>query len=121
MNIGERIRALREEKNFSQGVMQKRSGLLRSYLSRIENNHSIPSLATLEKLARALECPLYQLVYDGDQPPHLLPKLTVSDGTAWGSSRKDAKFLRKIRHLLGKTDDEHRRLLLAMARKMSER
>jgi len=63
--IAERLRELREDKNLSQGDVEKRTGLLRCYISRVENGHTVPSIETLEKLARALEVPLYQLSYDG--------------------------------------------------------
>jgi transcriptional regulator with XRE-family HTH domain len=72
MLIGDRICAIREPKKLSQGDIEERSGLLRPYLSRIENGHTVPSIETLEKLARALEVPLYQLFYDGAEPPRLL-------------------------------------------------
>jgi transcriptional regulator with XRE-family HTH domain len=61
MVIGERLRDLREQKKLSQGDIQNRTGLLRCYISRVENGHTIPSVETLEKMARALEVPLYQL------------------------------------------------------------
>ena len=61
MVIGNRLRQLREEKKFSQGDIERRSGLLRCYISRVENGHTVPAIETLEKLARALEIPLYQL------------------------------------------------------------
>ncbi len=69
MIIGDRLRALREEKKFSQGDIEKRTGLLRCYISRVENGHTVPAIETLEKMARALEVPLYQLFYDGEEPP----------------------------------------------------
>ena len=59
MIIGDRIRALREAKKLSQGNIEKRSGLKRAYISRVENGHTVPSVETLEKLACALEVPLY--------------------------------------------------------------
>src|ERR1700730_1237363 len=71
MIIGERLRALREEKNFSQGEIEKRTGLLRCYISRVENGYTVPAVETLEKFARALEVPMYQLLYDGEKPPQL--------------------------------------------------
>lgn len=71
MIIGDRLRTLREEKNLSQGEIEKRSGLLRCYISRVENGHTVPAFETIEKFARALEVPLYQLFYDGDEPPPL--------------------------------------------------
>ena len=60
---------LREEKKLSQGDIEKRTGLLRCYISRVENGHTVPAVETIEKFARALEVPIYQLFYDGDEPP----------------------------------------------------
>jgi transcriptional regulator with XRE-family HTH domain len=123
MIIGDRLRALREEKNLSQGDIEKRTGLLRCYISRVENGHTVPAIETLEKMARALEIPMYQLFYDGEEPPKLpnLPKRKSSDDIAWGSSGKDARFLNKLRRLLGKTDDEDRKLVMHMTQKMARR
>jgi transcriptional regulator with XRE-family HTH domain len=123
MIIGDRLRALREEKNLSQGDIEKRTGLLRCYISRVENGHTVPAIETLEKLARALEIPMYHLFYDGEEPPKLpnLPKRKSSDNIAWGSSGKDARYLNKLRRVLGKSDEEHRKLVLLMAQKLARR
>ncbi len=67
MLIGDRLRAIREEKKLSQGDIEKRTGLLRCYVSRVENGHTVPAVETIEKFARALEVPIYQLFYDGEQ------------------------------------------------------
>jgi transcriptional regulator with XRE-family HTH domain len=67
MVIGERLKDLREEKNLSQGNIEKRTGLLRCYISRVENGHTVPAIETLEKMARAMEVPIYALFYDGEQ------------------------------------------------------
>ena len=123
MIIGDRLRALREEKKLSQGDIEKRTGLVRPYISRVENNHSVPNIETLEKWARALELPMYQLFYDGEEPPKLLnlPKRKSSDEIAWGSSGKDARLLDKLRRLLGKSNEEDRKLLLRIVQKMALR
>jgi transcriptional regulator with XRE-family HTH domain len=123
MIIGDRLRALREEKNLSQGDIEKRTGLLRCYISRVENGHTVPAIETLEKMARALEVPVYQLFYDGEEPPYLpnLPKRKTADEIAWGSSGKEARFLTMFRRLLGRIDEGDRRLLLYMAQKMANR
>jgi transcriptional regulator with XRE-family HTH domain len=123
MIIGDCLRALREEKKLSQGDVEKRTGLLRCYISRVENGHTVPAIETLEKMARAFEVPMYQLFYDGEEPPKLtdLPKRKSSAEGAWGSTGKDARYLNKLRRLLGKSDDEHRKLLLHMAQKMTRR
>ncbi len=123
MIIGDRLRALREQNNLSQGDIEKRTGLLRCYISRVENGHTVPAIETLEKLARALEVPLYQLFYDGETPPTLsnLPKRKTAEEIAWGASGKEARFLTLFRRLLGRIDEGDRRLLLYMAQKMASR
>ena len=123
MIIGDRLRDVREQKKLSQGDIEKRTGLLRCYISRVENGHTVPAIETLEKLARALEVPLYQLFYEGEEPPKLpnLPKRKSSDDIAWGSSGKGGRFLNKLRRLLAKTEEADRKLLLYMAQKMAKR
>lgn len=122
MIIGDQLRAMREEKQLSQGDIEKRTGLLRCYISRVENGHTVPAIETLEKMARALEVPMYRLFYDGEEPPKLpnLPKRKSSDDIAWGSSGKDARFLSKLRRLLGKAEEADRKLLLYLAQKMAQ-
>jgi transcriptional regulator with XRE-family HTH domain len=121
MNIGQRLRALRKEKNLSQGDIQKRSGLLRPYLSRVENGHTIPAIDTLEKIAKALEVPLYELFYDGKQPPKVpaILKRRSTDDDTWGSSGRDADYLMKLRRFLKRMDKDDRRLILHMVQKMA--
>jgi len=121
MIIADRLRVLREQRKLSQGDIERRTGLLRCYISRVENGHTVPSIETLKKMAGALEVPLYQLFYDGEEPPQLpnLIKRKSSDESAWGSTGKDARYLNKLRCLLGKSDDQDRKLLLYMAQKMA--
>jgi transcriptional regulator with XRE-family HTH domain len=121
MIIGDRLRALREEKNLSQGEIEKRTGLLRCYISRVENGHTVPAFETIEKFARALEVPLYQLFYDGEAPPalpNIIKRRTAGD-LVWGSSGKEARLLEKFRRLLSRTNEGDRKLLLFMAQKMA--
>jgi len=123
MNIGDRLRALRKEKELSQGDIERRSGLRRCYISRVENGYTVPAVETLEKMAGALEVPLYQLFYEGKEPP-VVPKLLKRkspDGEAWGGSGTDARYLNKLRKLLGKTDQEGRTLVMSMVQKMASR
>jgi transcriptional regulator with XRE-family HTH domain len=121
MIIGDRLRAVREEKELSQGDIERRTGLLRCYISRVENGHTVPAIETLEKMARALEIPLYQLFYDGETPPPLpnLPKRQTAADRLWGSSGKDGRYLMKFRQQLSRMDEGDRRLLFFMAQKMS--
>jgi transcriptional regulator with XRE-family HTH domain len=120
MIIGDRLRELRESKKLSQGDIEKRTGLLRCYISRVENGHTVPAIETLEKLARALEIPLYQLFYDGEEPPKLpnLLKRKTADDIVWGSSGRQATYLHKLRKCLSKAAEEDRKLIMVMAQKM---
>jgi transcriptional regulator with XRE-family HTH domain len=121
MVIADRLRALREARHFSQGEIEKRTGLLRCYISRVENGHTVPAVETLEKFARAMEVPLYQLFYDGEKPavPPSLAKRKGADDVEWGSAGKDAHDLTRFRTLLGRMKEPDRKLLLHMAQKMA--
>jgi transcriptional regulator with XRE-family HTH domain len=121
MIIGDRLRELREAKKLSQGDIEKRTGLLRCYVSRVENGHTVPAVETLEKFARALEVPLYHLLYDGDAPPQVPNILKRKSDEGWGSSGKDARYFKKLRNLLGKSEESDRKLLLHMVQKMARR
>jgi len=124
MVIGTRLRSLREERKFSQGDIEKRTGLLRCYISRVENGHTVPSIETLEKLAAALEIPLYQLFYEGEEPPPLpnLSKRTSAEELVLDAeAQKENRFFLKVRRLLAKIDERDRQLLLYMAQKLASR
>jgi transcriptional regulator with XRE-family HTH domain len=124
MVIGTRLRALREDRKFSQGDIEKRTGLLRCYISRVENGHTVPSIETLEKLAAALEIPLYQLFYEGEEPPPLpnLSKRTTTEELVMDAeAEKENRFFEKVRRLLSRIDEKDRQLLLYMAQKLASR
>jgi len=122
MIIGERLRALRVEKKLSQGDIEKRTGLIRCYVSRVENGHTVPAVETLEKFARALEVPMYELFYEGEEPPKP-PSLPTrkADSKLFGTSGKDARVLEKFRRLLSQTDAKDQGILLHMAKKKARR
>jgi transcriptional regulator with XRE-family HTH domain len=118
MVIGDRLRELREQKGLSQGDIEERTGLLRCYTSRVENNHTVPSVETLGKMARALEVPMYKLFYEGEGKAEA-PKLKVKRDAEWGASGRDAKTLRKFQRYLEKLSDKDRKVLMAMATKLA--
>jgi transcriptional regulator with XRE-family HTH domain len=124
MVIGARLRKTREERKLSQGDIEKRTGLLRCYISRVENGHTVPSLDTLERLAAALEIPLYQLFYDGNEPPPL-PNIgrrrTTEEVAEEVIPDKESRFFLKVRSLLSRINERDRRLLLYMAQKLASR
>lgn len=123
MTIGQRFRSLREERNLTQGDINKRTGLLRCYLSRVENSHTVPSVETLEKLARSLNVPIHYLFYDSDAlpPPPKPVSSTAADKVTFGSAGQDAYYLQSLRRLLGKITPSDRRLLYSLAKQMARR
>ena len=111
MIIGDRLRDMREQKKLSQGDIEKRTGLLRCYISRVENGHTIPSLDTLAKIAGAMEVPLAQFF---SESPHEngsknTPQLTDDE----------VRFLTQIRRYSPGLNDSDRKLVLAMVKKMA--
>jgi transcriptional regulator with XRE-family HTH domain len=124
MVIGTRLKKLREDRSLSQGDIEKRTGLLRCYISRVENGHTVPSLETLERLAAALEVPLYQLFYEGEAEP-VLPNLskrrTTEELVLDAEQEKEVRFFEKVKRLLSKIDEKDRQLLLYMAQKLASR
>jgi len=124
MIIGTHLRKLREHKKLSQGDIEERTGLLRCYISRVENGHTVPSLETLERLASALEIPLYQLFYEGDEPPalpNLSKRQTTEELVMDEESEKEMRFFEKVRRLTSRIDEKDRQLLLFMAQKLASR
>jgi transcriptional regulator with XRE-family HTH domain len=123
MIIGDRLRELREQKKFSQVEIEKRTGLLRCYISRVENGHTVPTVETLEKFARALEVPVYRLFYDGEKPPELpnLPKRRNGSDVVCGSKGKDALLVAKFRRLFGRMEAGDLGMVMSMAQKMARR
>jgi transcriptional regulator with XRE-family HTH domain len=122
MVIGDRLRELREYKNLSQGDIEKRTGLLRCYISRVENGHTVPAIETLEKFARAMDIPIYQLFYDGnDDAKSRFPEKQVDKNAdlSWRKSGKERREIERFAKLLGRIDDTDRKMLLSVAGKMA--
>jgi len=111
MNIGETIRTLRLHKGMSQGDIEKRTGLLRCYLSRVENGHTIPSLDTLAKIATAMEVPLSQFFSDSNHNNGSKPMPQLTDD--------EVRFLTQIRRYSSSLNESDRKLVLAMVKKMA--
>ncbi len=119
MIVGERLRDLRQSQHLSQGDIEKRTGLLRCYLSRVENGHTIPSIDTLERLAQALQVPMYRLFYDGEGAPTPIPGARRE--TLWGEKGKHARYFDRLRKLLARMTPRHRSFVLVLAGKLGSR
>jgi transcriptional regulator with XRE-family HTH domain len=107
VNIGERLRQVREQNKLSQRDIEARTGLKSSHLSRVENGHTVPSMETLERLARALDTPLYQLLYEHAELPTAPDTAAKKD---WGNFRKGARFMRTFRMPLSSMSADQREL-----------
>lgn len=101
--------------------MEKRTGCLRCYTSRVENGHTVPSVETLEKYARALEIPIYRLFYEGEAPAQKLKVSKRPDSNEWGAAGKDHEELRRFAKLLARLDGRQRQILFKMALELAKR
>src|SRR5258708_22096402 len=119
MVIGDRLKELRESKELSQGDIEKRTGFLPCYISRVENGHTVPAVSTLEKMARALEVPMYRLFHDGEVPASLSKVKPQKDHDEFGSRGSHADYLSKLLTLLKKMEPDDQKLLLHMAQKVA--
>jgi transcriptional regulator with XRE-family HTH domain len=114
MVIGEKLKFLREQQNMSQGDIEKRSGLLRCYISRVENDHTVPSVDTLEKMARALEVPMYRLFTDDEHvnapniPAEIIPRRAANS--------KQERVVRALAKLFARMDENIRAIQITSLR-----
>jgi transcriptional regulator with XRE-family HTH domain len=119
MIIGEKLKVLRAQKNMSQGDVEKRTGLLRCYISRVENGHTVPSVDTLERMAQALEVPMYRLFTDDAHVKK--PNIPAEDIPSRAADAKQERELRAFAKYLSRMNDKNRGLLIHMASKMASR
>lgn len=120
MLIGQKLRELREGRRLSQGDIEKKTGLIRCYTSRVENGHTVPTIDTLEKYARALQVPMYRFFYEGSEPPVRL-EVILAEEKNWGAHGKDFQIFQKFILLLEKMRVRDRGLLVDLARRMAIR
>jgi transcriptional regulator with XRE-family HTH domain len=120
MVIGDRLRELRESKMLSQEDIERRTGLLRCYISRVETNHTVPSVDTLEKLARALEVLMYQLFHKGRVPENVR-KIKVDENENFGATGPERAYFLALHKALSGMKDSDRNLVLHMAKRVSKR
>lgn len=119
MEIGQKLRELREAKDLSQGDIHKKTGLLRNYTSRVENGFTVPSVETLEKYAYALGIPLYRFFANGEATH--APALPASREPAWQLGGKHREELRLFAKAFKHMDEGSRRVLLSLAQEMARR
>ncbi len=114
VNIGQVIRSYRNDRGLSQGDIERRTGLLRCYLSRVENGHTVPSLETLAKIAEAMEITLADFFPGGDTPQDRETKKMLGE-----LSDDEIRFLAEIKKCSSTLSDGDKKLVLAVIRKMA--
>jgi len=118
MVIGEKLKTIRESKKLSQSDIESRTGLLRCYISRVENGHTVPSLENLQKFAKALDLQIYQLFYEGDSPVEWLEPERSQNSNRAPALGKEARLFAKA---LVKLDRRQCKILLAVAQKLADK
>ena len=116
MDIARRLRELREHRKMSQGDIEHKTGLLRCYISRVENGHTVPAIETLEKMARALDLPLYALLYEGKGEAQDAER--EDDLNDWASHGKGAREFRKFQQAVAGMSADDRKTFMFMAEKV---
>lgn len=120
LKIGERIRQARLERGLSQGDLESRTGLLRCYLSRVENGHTEPSLQTLVRLATALDMPLVAFFEEGPNEHSLPSPANAGAATPLPQlSEEQMAFLVQMRQYAGALTEGNRQKVLLLARQMA--
>ena len=114
VNIGEVIRSYRNDRGLSQGDIERRTGLLRCYLSRVENGHTVPSLETLAKIAEAMEINLADFFPGSDTAQDRETKKILGE-----LSEEEIRFLGDIKKYSSTLTEDDKKLVLAMIRKMA--
>src|SRR3984957_19639998 len=114
IKIGEVIRSYRGKRGLSQGDIERSTGLLRCYLSRVENGHTVPSLETLAKIAEAMDIGLADFFPGTETPRDRETQKMLGE-----LSEDEVRFLSEIRRYRTTLCDGDKRLVLGMIRKMA--
>jgi transcriptional regulator with XRE-family HTH domain len=107
MDIGKRLRQLRESKGLSQGAIEKRTGILRCNVSRYESGFMAPTLGTLEKWAEALRMPLWEILAGAEFPSEPTPGKPLTP------------YEKKLFASLKRLGEKDRALFISVANKMA--
>ena len=112
--LAARLRELRQQRQISQGDIEKRTGLLRCYVSRVEGGYTVPSIETLEKFAAALAVPLHALFQQGKAS-----EVSAAARPIAAKAPSADPFFDKLRRCTARMDEHDRDLFLSMVRKLA--
>ena len=111
MPIGDRIRQLREERGLSQGDIERATGMLRAYISRVEHGHTVPSLESIERFAVALDVPLHEMFRYGTEEGTIVsvedPFLKLLSGYTRVMNAADRRILLYVAERLARPKSSH--------------
>jgi transcriptional regulator with XRE-family HTH domain len=105
LQVAHQVREMRRARHLSQRQLAGRMQVPRTYISKIENGKAIPTLGSLERLARALEVDICQLVRDERSRREEEVAAIFND-----------PFLAEIAAALPMLDSLHRTLVMSTAR-----
>src|SRR5579862_6577488 len=114
VNIGEVIKTYRSQRGLSQGDIERRTGLLRCYLSRVENGHTVPSLETLARIAGAMKISLADFFPGADSEQDRETRKILS-----GLSKEEIRLLTEIQKCSATLSKDDKNLFLGVIRKMA--
>ena len=97
MKIGHKIRELRRQKDLTQDELGRKTKIHGRYISKLENNHSVPSIDIIKKIASALDITVDHLLYDKSDN---LTKININD----------KQLLQKF-EIIDKMDESKRRVV----------
>jgi len=109
LNLGKRLRQIREAKKLSQRDVERKGGLTKRYVSRVENGHTIPNVETLQKFANAVEVPVYQILFEEPR------RFDFQQGVRL--SRDNENLFHQLVPLVANMDEQDRSLLLTVAQR----
>lgn len=107
MNVGPQIRKLRLERGLSQGDVEKRTGILRCYQSRIEHGKTSPGIDLLQKMATAFGVRVSEFLPASEIQPS---SVTLSQG--------EKEFLIALAHLTKKFTPAMRVSIISLMKNM---
>lgn len=94
MSLGERLKTLRVDKGYSQPALAERVGIEQSYLSKVENDKSIPSEDIFTALLSGLDVSVNDFMSGVRNKKHISKWMQIDAISTWVNNR-DATHARK--------------------------
>ena len=109
LQVSAAVRDLRHVRNLSQRQLAGRMGVPRTYISKIENGKAMPTLSSLDRLARALQVDISALLRDAPTRHHDETAVLLGD-----------PFLAEIARYTAHLDDTQKSIFLNHVRELAQ-